>query len=386
MTHIAPSPEIYGPGSFTDESPLPVPDDARRIVNMPAQATPGFTQDSYKWESVIFDGTADPIVPGPLKSPAMAAALHGMCGVVANETIQDHDNKTNQAQAQIITHHASLWLGTVDFVKWNRIDMAELGKSDAWGLVSLHGSLNAYPVLQAIGLDPVSPCFSSQEAYDLISKHVQQFSADELEMKIIKIGLCGNIVYTPKGRWETEMSKQLSRHPLVNYKPQIHAIPTLPPPPTAVPKVAWDKRPLAGVEVVELVRIIAGPTIGTTLAAFGADVIRSLQLTLNAGIRTIDIDLTKNGDREHLMRLIRDADVFVQGYRPGVIGKNGLSLSHLLEMTGNRGKGIVYVEENCYGPNGNKLEMLGQVHLTSQQNQWGAPMAPASFLLCLFLT
>ncbi|KAJ5300052.1 hypothetical protein N7508_007295 [Penicillium antarcticum] len=385
MTHIAPSPEIYGPGSFTDESPLPVPDDARRIVNMPAQATPGFTQDSYKWESVIFDGTADPIVPGPLKSPAMAAALHGMCGVVANETIQDHDNKTNQAQAQIITHHASLWLGTVDFVKWNRIDMAELGKSggflnftsrpnhgslfdqDAWGLVSLHGSLNAYPVLQAIGLDPVSPCFSSQEAYDLISKHVQQFSADELEMKIIKIGLCGNIVYTPKGRPKFMPSR-------------------LSPPPTAVPKVAWDKRPLAGVEVVELVRIIAGPTIGTTLAAFGADVIRSLQLTLNAGIRTIDIDLTKNGDREHLMRLIRDADVFVQGYRPGVIGKNGLSLSHLLEMTGNRGKGIVYVEENCYGPNGNKLEMLGQVHLTSQQNQWGAPMAPASFLLCLFLT
>lgn len=52
------------------------------------------------------------------------------------------------------------------------------------------------------------------------------------------------------------------------------------------------------------------------------------------------------------MRLIRDADVFIQGYRTGVIGKNGLSLNHLLEMAGKKGKGIVYVEENRYGPDG----------------------------------
>lgn len=40
------------------------------------------------------------------------------------------------------------------------------------------------------------------------------------------------------------------------------------------PRMTSDKRPLAGIKVVELVRIIAGPVIGTTLAALGADVIR----------------------------------------------------------------------------------------------------------------
>lgn len=66
------------------------------------------------------------------------------------------------------------------------------------------------------------------------------------------------------------MSKDLSKHPLVNYKLQSHAVPT-----PAIPlSPGSDRRPLAGIKVVEIVRIIAGPVIGTTLAALGADVIR----------------------------------------------------------------------------------------------------------------
>ncbi|KAL1864396.1 hypothetical protein Plec18167_009731 [Paecilomyces lecythidis] len=162
------------------------------------------------------------------------------------------------------------------------------------------------------------------------------------------------------------MGKHLSRHPLVNYKLQSHAIPT---PPAQVPRLLSDKRLLEGIKVVELVRIIAGPVNGTTLAAFGADVIRvnssrlpdinSLQLSLNAGFTTIDIDLTKEEELARLMELIEDADIFVQGYRPGVIARKGLSLPDLLELSGKRGKGIVYVEENCYGPDGPFHDRLG---------------------------
>lgn len=59
------------------------------------------------------------------------------------------------------------------------------------------------------------------------------------------------------------------------------------------------------------------------------------------------------------MDLIQDADIFVQGYRPGVIAKRGMGLHDLLEMAGKRGKGIVYVEENCYGPDGPMAERPG---------------------------
>jgi hypothetical protein len=86
---------------------------------------------------------------------------------------------------------------------------------------------------------------------------------------------------------------------------------------------------------------------------------QSLQLTLNAGVRTIDVDLSKDQEIKHLLKLIQDADVFVQGYRPGVIARKGLGLHNLLEMAGKRGKGIVYVEENCYGPDGPMAERPG---------------------------
>lgn len=86
---------------------------------------------------------------------------------------------------------------------------------------------------------------------------------------------------------------------------------------------------------------------------------QSLQLTLNAGVRTVDVDLAKDEDVERLWALTQDADVFIQGYRPGVIDRKGFGLHSLLEMAGKRGKGIVYVEENCYGPDGPMAERPG---------------------------
>ena len=89
-------------------------------------------------------------------------------------------------------------------------------------------------------------------------------------MMYVSKGLCGSICYTPAAWSETRMAQDLERHPLINYSQQTHAVPT-----PAIPlSISSDKRPLAGIKVVELVRIIAGPVIGTTLAAFGADVIR----------------------------------------------------------------------------------------------------------------
>lgn len=71
---------------------------------------------------------------------------------------------------------------------------------------------------------------------------------------------------------------------------------------------------------------------------------QSLYLTLNNGVRTMDVDLAKDEEVEHSLKLIQGADVFVQGYRPGLIARKGLGLNNLLEMAGKRGKGILYVE------------------------------------------
>ncbi|KAL4811899.1 CoA-transferase family III domain-containing protein [Aspergillus spinulosporus] len=405
MSHeTVPGDIIYGPGTYVDKSFLPAPQDARRIFEYLASSTPGFNTDKALLETVHFSGSEHPVIPGPIKAPLVSAALHAMCGVVAHEIVQDRDGTPAASQTvSVNTDHAAIWLGTVLAATVNgddmRKDMSEVVRSGELpslfdrnfegGFMStpmrqrttalyktatpgvwyqLHGSLDAPPVLRALGIDPEYPAKTSQEAYEHIAKRVEQWTADELEMLNIKNGFCGSICFTPKGWNETLMGKRLASHPLVNYKRQTHAIPT--------PAVPWrkvddggDRRPLAGIKVVELVRIIAGPVIGSTLAAFGADVIRVncsrlvdlnvLQLTLNAGKRTIDLDLTVESDRARLRELLTDADVFVQGFRPNALARKGFGVNDLLEIAGNRGKGIVYVEENCYGPDGPYYERPG---------------------------
>jgi len=86
------------------------------------------------------------------------------------------------------------------------------------------------------------------------------------------------------------------------------------------------ERPLSGVKVVDLTRIIAGPVCGRTLAAHGADVMLvtaphlpslfPLVVDTGRGKLSASLDLRQADAREALGALVRDADIFVQGYRP----------------------------------------------------------------------
>ncbi|ODM22887.1 hypothetical protein SI65_00476 [Aspergillus cristatus] len=395
-THtVIPGDDIYGPGSYIDKEPIPVPQDARRVFEYLAKTTPGFTQDQRHWDNVTFNGRPEPSIPGPIKAPVVAAALHAMCGVVANEIVEDRDSQkqsSEQAKVSVNTDHAAIWMGSIFTPYINGTDVQDLFKAKKLDALfekdlehgwmgsfmnlrttaiyktatpgvwyQLHGSLDAPPVLRSMGMDPEYPAKTPREAYEYIASHVEKWTADELEMHNVRNGFCGEICYTPDGWRKTEMGKRLAEHPLINYKRQSHAIPT---PPTPFPSRigSSDRRPLAGVKVVELVRIIAGPVIGNTLAAFGADVIRVgcdklrdlnvLQLSLNTGKRTIDLDLNNPKDKQRLHDLLQDADVFVQGFRPKTIARKGFGLNDLLSLAGTRGKGIVYVEENAFGPDG----------------------------------
>ena len=80
--------------------------------------------------------------------------------------------------------------------------------------------------------------------------------------------------------------------------------------------------------------------------------IQVLQLVLNAGKRTIDLDITKPEDMARLHELLADADIFIQGFRMESLKRKGLGLHDLLEMAAKRNKGIIYVDENAYGPDG----------------------------------
>ena len=117
-------------------------------------------------------------------------------------------------------------------------------------------------------------------------------------------------------------------------------------------------RPLSGVKVLDLTRIIAGPVCGRTLAAHGAEVLlitaphlaSMLPLVIDTGRGKLSasVDLRGAGGRETLAALLRDADIFVQGYRPGAIAACGFGPEEAARLW----PGIVYASLSAYGHDG----------------------------------
>jgi len=121
---------------------------------------------------------------------------------------------------------------------------------------------------------------------------------------------------------------------------------------------AAAERPLSDIRVLDLTRIIAGPVCGRTLAAHGADVLlvtarhlaSMLPLVMDTGRGKLStsIDLRDAAGRAALAALLLQADVFVQGYRPGAIAAHGFSPQEVARAR----PGIVYVSLCAYGHDG----------------------------------
>ena len=107
--------------------------------------------------------------------------------------------------------------------------------------------------------------------------------------------------------------------------------------------LAPSPRPLSGVRVLDLTRIIAGPNAGRVLAGYGADVtmvrsphlptIRGLDLDLNFGKALRYLDFRTDAARAAFLDLVRDADVVLQSYRPGALAGLGLGPATWLRST-----------------------------------------------------
>jgi crotonobetainyl-CoA:carnitine CoA-transferase CaiB-like acyl-CoA transferase len=128
--------------------------------------------------------------------------------------------------------------------------------------------------------------------------------------------------------------------------------------------------PLAGMRVLELAQIMAGPTAGMMLADMGADVIKVEKLPggddargyreprvngisapfmiLNRNKRGIALNLKHAQGREILLRLVRNADVLTENYRRGTLEKLGLGYDVLAAAN----PGLIYCAVSGYGRDG----------------------------------
>ncbi|KAH0277602.1 CoA-transferase family III, partial [Aureobasidium melanogenum] len=115
---------------------------------------------------------------------------------------------------------------------------------------------------------------------------------------------------------------------------------------------------LKGLRVVEMSRVIAAPLCGKTLAAHGADVIwvtspnlpdlPDIDREFGRGKRTAQLDIQDPTDKAKLMELIKDCDVFIQGFRPGSLARYGLSPEELVKIN----PSIIIANMSAFGPNG----------------------------------
>jgi len=114
------------------------------------------------------------------------------------------------------------------------------------------------------------------------------------------------------------------------------------------------ERPLAGLRVLDLTRVLAGPVATRTLAGFGAEVLRidppgwdepGVFPDISLGKRCAFLDLRDPGSMEHLKALLADADVLVHGYRPGALDGLGLGAAVRDQLAPNR----IEVTLDAYG-------------------------------------
>jgi len=127
-----------------------------------------------------------------------------------------------------------------------------------------------------------------------------------------------------------------------------------------------DPAPLAGIRVLDLTRYLAGPFCTQLLADYGADVVKVESprgrefrppgterdsyffLSSNRGKRSITLELHSDAGRDLLKRLLRDADVLVENFRPGVMQALGLDPEDLCR----RHPRLIYCGISGFGPDG----------------------------------
>jgi crotonobetainyl-CoA:carnitine CoA-transferase CaiB-like acyl-CoA transferase len=186
-----------------------------------------------------------------------------------------------------------------------------------------------------------------------VAQAIRDWDGATLDQTLADAGLPAALIRSPREWAALEQAKAIANLPLF----EIERIGDAPPQPIASSGHAGEPagRPLSGVRVLDLSRIIAGPVAGRALASHGAQVllvngphlpnIAPLVIDTGRGKRSAALDLRDATARERLAALARDADVFLQAYRPGALAARGFGPEALARLR----PGIVCVSICAYG-------------------------------------
>lgn len=295
-------------------------------------------------ETITLTG-AEPALPSSFR---VGAAAQAAIGAVTAAVSEIHTRRTGQRFAPSVDmRHAAL-----EFRSGNYLRVNGQAPPDPWGAIAgiyrcgdgrfvrLHTNFPHHRdgVLRLLG------CANDRQS---VGDALKTWEAEKFETVATEAGM---VVAALRSFAEWDAHPHAA---LVASLPAVSLERIADAPPTPLP--TNGDRPLSGIRALDLTRVIAGPVSGRVLAAHGADVLRitgahlpslgHAEIDVGRGKLQAGLDLRTDSARETLRGLIRDADIFTQGYRPGSLAGRGFSPEAVAAVK----PGIIYVSLSAYG-------------------------------------
>ncbi len=307
----------------------------------------GLRSQALEWLSLT---GRDPVLPS---SFAVGSAAQTSLAAAALATIEIGASRNGlHQQVHVDMRHAALECCghfTIDGRTpdiWDRLaGLYRCGPDDSDGWVRLHTNFAHHRdgVLRLLGL-PID----ARRTRDAVAAALQRWHAFDFEDAAANAGLVVAALRDFEG-WDAHpQGVAVACTALVGIDRIGDAAPL------AWPALPHAAPPLSGLRVLELTRILAGPVAGRTLAGYGADVllvnaphlpnIEAIVDTSRGKLSAL-ADLRDAAGRAALHAALRDAHVFVQGYRPGALAAFGLDPTAVAQTR----PGIVMVSLSAYG-------------------------------------
>jgi crotonobetainyl-CoA:carnitine CoA-transferase CaiB-like acyl-CoA transferase len=296
--------------------------------------------------TTTIDNSRAPAVVSPIAVDDIAAGIFATFGGLA-ATLGKMKGLPSQS-VSIERRHAG---NTLNSIAWHFQNMYQLDLS------AVHTDINgffptadgrhviyngAYPHLREIILEYLG-CPNKRE---LIARATIEHNAAELEDELSKRGACVTVV-RERSEWaHHEQGRYLATVAVVELDKVEETDP--------VPLRAGG-RILSGIKALDLTKVIAGPTAGRQFAEHGADVIHihhpyedliyAMDVDTSYGKTNSYLDFSRDKDRDILTNLIRDADIFLDGYRYGALERHGFGVEDVVKIN----KNIINVRMDAYG-------------------------------------
>jgi len=292
--------------------------------------------------SVEFRGRG--VLPSVFAVEDFASAAVGAAGLAIGELLQADSGRSDAVTVD--RKLASLWyIGSIQPVGWSLPSpwdavAGDYETADGWIRLHTNAPHHRAAALSVLGVSPER---------DAVTRAVANWKGEALEQAVVQSNGCAAVMRSLADWREHAQGAAVSAEPLVHIHRSADHKPS-----------TWrgdSSRPLRGVRVLDLTRVLAGPVATRFLAGFGADVLRidppewdepAVVPDVTLGKRCARLDVRTPPGRSILEQLLQECDVLIHGYRANALEALGLGADRRRELR----PGLIDVSLNAYAWSG----------------------------------